>query len=411
MIRLRFIDLSPLTGNRAFRRFWIGTSFQTLGDQFTAFAVLYQMWEMTHSPLMTGAVGLTLAIPMILFGLWGGILADTKERRALILVSNSGTIIFALALLAQAMAGWNSPAILLALAAGQAACTSIGHPARKALIPLLVPHDKVGAGIAVSQASFQAAMLVGPAIAGLVTGLWGIAGSYGMQAVAFTLAFGGLVGLPHIPPLNTRETGIERLTAGFRAIGGNPTLRGALLIDVAATALAMPIALFPALNQDRFNGAPETLGLFLSAIAIGGVLATFLSGGVTRHLQQGKVQIGAALLWGLALAIAGIATSGWMTLACLLVAGAADTIAVLARGSVVQLSCAPDMRGRVLAAEQIAGVAAPQIGNFRAGAMAAIMPPGLALAVGGLLALGAVVTAASVHPELVRFRTDDPTQL
>lgn len=404
---IRVIDLSPLTGSRAFRHLWMGTSVQTLGNQFTAFAVLYQMWELTRSPLMTGAVGLTLAVPMIIFGLWGGVLADTRERRSLILLSNFGSVIFALALLGQAAANSDSPQLLLALAGGQAACTAIGQPARKALIPFILPAEKVAAGIAVSQGSFQFAMLGGPALAGLIAGAFGIAGCYVAQAIAFGLAFLGLWRLRSIPPLQTKERMGKRLLVGFLAIRENSALRGTLLADLAATALAMPIALFPALNQERFGGTPETLGLFLSAIAVGGIAATAFSGGITRHHRQGAVQLYAIALWGMALTVAGLVSSGWVTLACLTVAGAADTVAVVARGSIVQLSCAPDIRGRVLAAEQIAGTAAPQVGNFRSGAMAAIMPPGLSLAIGGLLCVVSVVAIAKSHPKLMSFRPGD----
>lgn len=400
---IRVIDLSPLTGHRAFRHLWVGTSFQTLGNQFTAFAVLYQMWELTRSPLMTGAVGLTLAVPMVIFGLWGGVLADTRERRGLILLSNFGSVIFALALLGQAAANWNSPALLLALAAGQAACTAIGQPARKALIPFVLPVNKVAAGIAVSQGGLQFAMLGGPAFAGLIAGALGVAGCYAAQVIAFALAFLGLWGLPSIPPLKTMESMGQRLAAGFIAIRDNSALRGTLLADLAATALAMPIALFPALNQDRFGSSTETLGLFLSAIAVGGIAATIFSGGITAYHRHGRVQLYAIGVWGMVLIAAGLASSGWMTLACLAVAGAADTIAVVARGAIVQLSCAPDIRGRVLAAEQIAGTAAPQVGNFRSGAMAAVMPPGLSLALGGLLCVISVIAIAKSHPRLTGF--------
>jgi len=120
------------------------------------------------------------------------------------------------------------------------------------------------------------------------------------------------------------------------------------------------------------------------------------------------LQLGAALLWGLALLFAGLVQSGWLTLACLAVAGAADTVAVMTRGVIVQLSCKREMRGRVMAAEQIVGIAAPQVGNFRAGAMAAVLPPGVALAGGGLLCVAAVIAVAVSHPRLVRFRTTDP---
>lgn len=405
---LRLIDVSPLRGNLVFRRFWSGTSLQTLAAQFSAFAVLYQMWEMTRSPLMTGMVGLTLAVPMVIFGLWGGVLADRWDRRKLILLANLGALIFALFLFIQAAAAWNSPSLLLALAAVQAASFAIGQPARKAIIPDLLPREKVGAGIALSHASFQAAMLGGPALAGIIAGIRGVAGCYATEALVFALAFRGLASLPTIPmSRGTEDRNIVRLVAGFRAIWSHPPLRGALLADLAAMTLAMPVALFPALNDQRFGGSPETLGLFMSAVALGGIVTTLFSGGITRHPRQGVFQLGAALLWGLALLSAGLLQSGWLTLVCLTVAGAADTVAAMTRGVIVQLSCAREMRGRVMAAEQIVGIAAPQVGNFRAGAMASVLPPGVALAGGGLLCVAAVIAVAASHPRLVSFRTTE----
>lgn len=406
---IRLVDISPLRGNPVFRRFWTGTSLQTLGAQFSAFAVLYQMWDMTRSPLMTGLVGLTLAVPMVIFGLWGGVLADRGDRRRLILLANLGAFSFALLLFLQAVAAWNSPSLLLVLAALQAASFAIGQPARKAMIPDLLPRDKVGAGIALSHASFQAAMLGGPALAGAIAAIWGVAGCYAGEALVFALAFRGLASLPVIPlPRGDGERSLIRLIAGFRAIWRHPPLRGALLADLAAMTLAMPVALFPALNEARFGGSPGTLGLFLSAMAAGGIVTTLFSGGITRHPRQGLLQLGAALLWGVALLSAGLVQSGWLTLACLAVAGAADTVAVMTRGVIVQLSCAREMRGRVMAAEQIVGIAAPQLGNFRAGAMASFLPPGVALAGGGLLCVAAVIAVAVSHPRLVHFRTTDP---
>jgi len=279
---IRLVDISPLRGNPDFRRFWTGTSLQTLGAQFSAFAVLYQMWEMTRSPLMTGLVGLTLAVPMVIFGLWGGVLADRWDRRKLILLANLGAVTFAVLLFVQAAVEWNAPWLLLALAAIQAASIAIGQPARKAMIPDLLPRDKVGAGIALSHASFQAAMLGGPALAGVIAGIWGVAGCYAAEAVVFALAFRGLASLPTLPlPQSAESRSIVRLVAGFRAIWSHPPLRGALLADLAAMTLAMPVALFPMLNEARFGGSPETLGLFLSAVAVGGIVTTLFSGGIT----------------------------------------------------------------------------------------------------------------------------------
>jgi MFS family permease len=379
-----------------------------LGGQVFVFAILYEMWEITGSPLATGAVGLALAGPMVACGMWGGVLVDMRDRRRLILISNLGAALFALGLIVQAAAGWGSPALLLALAGAQAGCIALGQPARKAMIPDLLPRAKVGAGIALTHASFQAAMLGGPALGGIVAGVWGVAGCYAVGALALLLAFRGLLALPRIEPAPGAADEVGKVMAGLRAIWRRSPLRGSLLTDLAAMTLAMPVALFPALNEARFGGAPETLAFVLSAMAAGGIAASLLSGAVARHPRPGAVQLAAAATWGLFLAGAGLAGSGWATLACLAAAGAADTVAVMTRGAVVQLSCDTGTRGRVLAAEQVVGVAAPQLGNFRAGAMGAVMPPGVALVGGGVLCAVAVIGIAFSHPGLRRFRTDTP---
>lgn len=275
------------------------------------------------------------------------------------------------------------------------------------MVPDLLPRERIGAGIALSYASFHGSTLVGPAVAGLLAGAVGVTGCYALVLIAFALSFHGLRALPRTPK---RESGAgDGPLSGLRAIRARPPLRGTLLTDLAAMLLAMPVSLFPALNEARFGGAPETLGLFLSALAAGGIVATVLSGAVARHPRPGAVQLIAAAAWGLALAGAGLAANGWATIVFIAAAGAADTVAAMTRATIVQLSCPPEVRGRVVAAEQVVGIAAPQLGNFRAGTLGAAMPPGLAMALGGGACIIAVAAIAWSHPGLVRFRATDPT--
>ena len=200
-----------------------------------------------------------------------------------------------------------------------------------------------------------------------------------------------------------RRAGIAAVLAGWRYIAGRPVLRGSFLSDLAATVLAMPIAVFPMINEERFGGRPETLGLFLSAIAVGGVLAGVLSGTVTRARRPGSIQLAAAALWGAALAGFGLSGSWWVALAWLAVAGAADTVAVISRGTVVQVATADGYRGRVSSVEQIVGVAGPELGNVRAGLLAGLTSAGFGLVVGGLLCVAGVAAIAASHPTLRGF--------
>jgi hypothetical protein len=401
-------DVRPLRGSRAFRRFWIGFTLSGLGGQLAVVAVLYQAWDMTASPMAVGALGLAQAAPMVVFGLVGGSLADAVDRRWLVLLTTSGQAVVAGLLALQAFIGAGSFAVLLGLVALQMACGALGAPARRTVVARLLPADQVGAGLALTNLSFQIAMLVGPAAAGMIIAAWGVAACYVLDAVTFGAALYGVLRLPVMRPLGEPgRPGIRATWEGWRFIAGRPVLRGALLADVLATVLAMPIALFPVVNAERFGGSPQTLGLFLSAIAVGGICAGTVSGIVTRLRRQGAVMLAAAGVWGLAIAGFGLAPDLWLVLGCLALAGAADTVSVITRGAIVQLDTPDSYRGRVSAVEHIIGVSGPDLGNFRAGALASVTSAGFAAVSGGLACALGIAALAATSPAL-RHRTAPP---
>jgi len=195
--------------------------------------------------------------------------------------------------------------------------------------------------------------------------------------------------------------GPRQIADGLVFVATHPSIRAVLLTDLAATVLSMPLSLFPLLNQERFDGSPRTLGLFLSALAVGGVVASLLSGTFTRLPRPGLVMVTAAATWGGALALAGIA-SGWGILALLVLAGAADTVSVVSRSTVVQGLTPDAMLGRTAAAEMIVGQAGPDLGNLRAGLVASAWSGTVALATGGVMCVAAVVAIAATTPDLRR---------
>jgi predicted MFS family arabinose efflux permease len=401
------LDTRPLRSSPAFRRVWVGSALSTVGGQLAVVAVLHQTWELTASPVAVGAIGLAQAVPMIVFGVVGGTLADAVDRRRLVLFTTLGQILVAGLLAAQALAGLGSLAVLLGLVALQSAGSALGAPARRTFAARLLPADQVGAGLALANLSFQGAMLVGPAVAGVIAAGWGVGACYAVDALTFLAALYGVVRLPPLPPDGeVARPGLRAVVAGWRFIGSRPVLTGAFLSDLLATVLAMPIALFPGVNADRFGGGPQTLGLFLSAIAVGGITAGLASGAVTRARRPGMVMLGAAGVWGLALAAFGIAPSLWLVLGCLAVAGAADTVSVISRGALVQLATPDEYRGRVSAVEDVVGMAGPYLGNFRAGLVAGVTSAGFAAVSGGLLCVLGIVAVATTNRALRRVGTD-----
>ena len=409
-MRLRggLVDIRPLRSSPAFRRLWVGSTLSALGGQLAVFAVLYQVWELTGSPVAVGTVGLAQAVPMVAFGLVGGSLADAVDRRRLALFATTGQVLCAGLLAGQALIGLGSLVVLLALVSLQAACGALGAPARRSFVARLLSGDQVGAGIALTHLGFQAAMLVGPALAGVVTARWGVGACYLLDALTFGAALYATARLrPMRPVEELTRPGIRTAWAGWRFVVGQPVLSGAFLTDVLATVMAMPIALFPAINEQRFGGRPETLGLFLSAIAVGGITAGAASGTVTRAGRPGSVMLAAAAVWGLGLAGFGVAQPLWLVLSCLAVAGAADTISVISRGAIVQLATPDSHRGRVSAVEHIVGVSGPDLGNFRGGLVGGATSASFAVICGGVLCVLGVAGLALANPSLRRFTTAD----
>ncbi|WP_199551412.1 MFS transporter [Streptomyces sp. N35] len=406
--RIRFLDTRPLRRSRPFRDLWIGTSASQLGGQIATVAVLAQVWDLTGSPVGTGAIGLATGLPMVLFGLLGGTLADTFDRRAVVRVTTAGQLVAAAGLCAQAMAGNRSVILLLTLVAVATSCSALGAPARRILPVRLLPSDQVAAGLALMNVSFQAAMLAGPAMAGLIIARWELPAAYAAQAIATAVAALSLIRLPAMRPEGA-DTGVRRRAerGGWRVLR-RPTLWGSMATDLSATLLAMPIALFPLINELRFGGNPQTLGLFLSAVAVGGITAGLLSGTVTRWRRSGLVQLSAAAVWGLALACFGLAGPLWLALVCLAVAGAADTVSVITRGALIQLETPDAFRGRVSSAEHVIGVAGPELGNFRGGLLASATSASFSLVFGGLSAVLAIAAVAVTNAPLRAYRTPSP---
>lgn len=400
----RLVDTRPLRENLPYRWLWIGGSTSTLGYQVAFVAILFQVWQLTGSPFWVGAVGVAQAVPKVVGALFGGTLADAVDRRRLVLATSTGGIVGSVLLASQAASGLDSIPVVLSLIAWQSLCNGLGAPARKAFVPRLLPRDQVAAGIALTHISFQAAMLAGPALGGLVVAGWGVAACYVINAMAAAVSWYGVFRLPAMPPLGEAASpGLRATVAGWRFVLRRPVLRGAFLTDLSATLFAMPIALFPMINEERFGGDPRTLGLFLSAIAAGGIAAGLSSGTVTRYPRPGRVMLTAAALWGAALAGFGFAAPLWLALGLLAVAGAADTVSVISRGAIVQLSTPDSHRGRVSAVDHTIGAAVPDLGNFRAGLVAGLTSGMFALVSGGLLSLLAVAAIAARNRPLRQF--------
>ena len=395
--RAHLTDLRPLRSSRPFRELWAASLLTGLAAQVAAVAALAQVWALTGSPVWTGAIGLAQGVPLIALGAVGGSLADRYDRRSIVMGGTVGQVVAALGLTAQAALGNTSPWPVLGLLGCNAAALALSSPARRTLPVRLLPRDEVVAGLALQNLGFQAAMLLGPALGGVLVAS-SLSAGYAAQALMLPLAMAAAFRLPKLPP--EREPGSKVRPGGWLYPLRRPVLRGALLTDLATTTLSMPIAIFPMVNALRFDDDPRTLGLFLSAVALGGICAGGMSGTIARLRRWGLVQTLCAVTWGFALIGFGLAASAPLALACLVLAGVADTVGVIIRGGLVQLVTPDALRGRVSAVDHVIGVAGPEVGNMRGGLLAATVGAPAALVIGGASAALAATLISATHPTL-----------
>jgi MFS family permease len=400
-------DTRPLRELPAYRRFWIGTTISSAGGAMTSFAVALQVFRITHSPAAVGAIGLFLAVPTIVVGLVGGSVADAVDRRRLVLVTSNGLAGVSVLFAVQAFAGSTQVWLLYLLVGVQSLLASVDGPARRTLTPRIVTAERLPAAVALNQLSFQVVMVVGPALAGLVAATGGLRWCYAVDVVSFAAALYGVARLPALPPLeDIGRPGLAAVVEGIRYIGRSRVLVGAFLADLDAMVLAMPFALLPAVNADRFGGHAGTLGLLAAAPGVGGLVGSTLSGPLGHVARRGRAMLVAVAVWGAAVTVFGLAGGLAITLVALAVAGAADTTSVVLRATMVQQVTPDRYRGRVTAADYVVGAGGPQLGNLRAGVVGSLTSPGFSAAAGGIAAmLGAAVIALAV-PALARHRID-----
>lgn len=403
------MDLRPLRESPVFRRYWAGTVLSTVGSQMTVFAVALQVYTLTRSSLAVGAVGLATAVPGIAFGLFGGSIVDSVDRRRLVLTLTTCLAAVSALFAAQAFAALDRVWPLYCLVAIQSVLASVNAPARRTFPPRLLPREQVPAGAALIMFTMHSGVIVGPTLAGLVTAAAGLKACYAIDAVSFCASLYGVAGLPAMPPQDsTARPGVRAVADSLRFIGHSKVLTGALLADLSATVLGMPFALFPAVNAEHFGGGAQTLGLLTAAPSIGGVLGMALSGPVGHVARPGRAMLVSGAVWGGGIAGFELAGNPWLGIGALVVAGVADAVSVVFRTTMIQLATPDGQRGRVSAAEYVVGAACPQLGNFRAGAVASLTSPALSAIGGGIATIAGAAAIGLALPVFTRYRANEP---
>ncbi|MFF0015540.1 MFS transporter [Streptomyces sp. NPDC005374] len=393
----------------AYRRLWSSTIVTAVGSQLTAVAVPKQIYDITGSSAWVGAASMAGLLPLIVFALWGGAVADTVDRRKLLLITNTGIAVTSVLFWLQAVTGLDSVAALMVLLAVQQAFWGLNSPARNASIARLVPEDQLPAANALGSTVMQTGQVVGPLLAGVLIPVIGLPELYLIDALALCVTVWAVYRLPSLPPLASavaRRAGVREIAEGFRYISAHKVLLLSFLADIIAMVFGMPRALFPQLASETYApyGEGLALGLLFAAIPIGAVVGGLLSGTFSRARRHGWMVIGAVVAWGVAITGFGLSGSLWLAVVFLAVAGIADMVSMVFRGAILLSAATDEMRGRMQGVFTVVVAGGPRLADVLHGTAGSAFGARTAVAGGGLLVVAAMLSLALAVPALRRYR-------
>ncbi|MFE7430037.1 MFS transporter [Streptomyces sp. NPDC014646] len=395
-------DLTPLRSSADFRLLWIQGVITYFGSFMALIALPLQIKELTGSPLAVGAMGAVELVPLVVFGLYGGALADAVDRRRVILGTEAGLGVLALVLLVNAVLPDPLLWPLYLVAGGVSALSGLQRPALDSLMARIVPHDQLTAAAALNSLRWQVGAITGPAVAGLVVAYAGHATAYSVTVVTFSLSVLLCLRLAPAPPVreNTKPS-LRGIVEGARFAWSRPILLGTYAVDVVAMFFAFPNTIFPFLADEL--DAEWSLGLMYASGSVGSLALGLTSGWTSRVRRHGLFVVFGAAVWGLAIAAAGWFTGVWPVLVCLAIAGAGDMLSGLGRSTIWNQTIPEELRGRLAGIEVLSYSAGPQLGQVRAGAMAGWTGTRSAIWSGGVACVASVALLTAALPKLLTY--------
>jgi MFS family permease len=401
------IDTRPLriTG---FRRLWASTAITTVGSQLTIVAVPKQIFDLTGSSGFVGLAGAFGLVPLLIFGLWGGALADAFDRRTVILVTNVGVAVTSVAFWILALVGTNVW-VVLSLLAIQQAFVAVNLPTRIAAVARLVPTELIASATTLSATVGSVGMVFGPMLAGALMPLAGLPVLYLIDAIALVIATLLVTGLPRMGPLDgvKRRAGLRDIADGFRYVAAKNVLLASFLLDIIAMVAGMPRALFPEMAERTFGDPPGgglALGWLYAAIPIGALLFGLFSGWLSHISRHGVGVTAAVVVWGLAVVGFGLSQYLWLAVAFLVLAGAADLVSMVYRSAILQTAVTDEMRGRMQGVFIVVVAGGPRLADLAHGWAAAGVGTTAAATGGGVLVVILAAGAVVCLPAFWRYR-------
>jgi len=408
------MHIPPALKHRRFFYLWIGQLISVAGTQMQIWAIFWHIRTLTDQPIAIGGVGLARILPIIVFSLVSGAVADSYNRRTIIFITQSLAALLAIALGLLTQFEHITLWYIYLLTALQAVVVAFDGPARAALIPNLVPEKDLANAFSLNSIAFQAGAVIGPALSGVVIAVGSQAGAYYINAISYIAVFVALFLIGDVPQkIDHLVSGVNvsSIKDGIRFIVRKPIILSTMLLDFVATFFASANTLMPFVAQDILHINVIAYGWLSAAQSVGAVLAAIVISQIHQLRRQGPLFLGSVVVFGAATVVFGLSTSFVLAWCALAVTGAADSISTIIRNTIRQLQTPDAMRGRMTSVNQIFFQGGPQLGEMEAGLVAQLFGAPFAIISGGIGCILGMLLIVFKWPQLTAFNGDEPTAL
>jgi MFS family permease len=416
-LRSLAVDITPLKRYRDYRLLFEGLFVSEIGHQITHVAILIQVYAITHSTLAVGLVGLAALVPLALSTIGFAWIADAFDRRRVLAMIQVGLAFGSGVLLVNALSPHPSLVVIYVAVGITAFLGGIDSPTRTAAVARIVGPDQLTNAVALNQVLWNTAMVAGPALGGLLAAK-SFPLAYGVDAATYGATFLAAILMRPLPPAAgdvAPTRGMRAIREGFAYLKGRRVIQTTFSVDLIAMIFGMPRALFPVLALTQFHLPPKEaahlVGYMLSAVGAGALIGALTTGWVQRVRHQGRAVLWAVTVWGAAIASFGLVGDHiWLALICLAVAGGADVISAVFRGTILQLAVPDSLRGRLNGIHILVVTGGPRLGDVEAGVVARVWSPFVSVVSGGLLCIAGVGVIALLVPEFARYHAGEPDE-
>src|SRR3990172_6761239 len=404
------LHIPPSLKHKRFFYLWLGQLISIAGTQMQIWALFWHINQLNKNPIALGGIGLARILPVIIFSLIGGAVADSRNRRTVLFITQSIAALLALTLGLLTQFGHITIWHIYTITALQAVAMAFDGPSRQALVPNLVPVKDLPNAFSMTFTAFQAGSVIGPAISGVVIAFAGQSAFYYFNAFSFISVLIALFMIGDVPQTISEKTAgisMESIREGIRFILSKPVILSTMLLDFVATFFASANTLLPIIATGVLHVGVVEYGYLSAAQAVGAVLAALVISQVKELRKQGSLFLGAVILFGIATIIFGLTRSlliAWLALAT---TGAADGVSTIIRNTIRQLQTPDHIRGRMTSVNQIFFQGGPQLGEMEAGTVAQFFGAPFAVISGGIGCIVGTVLIIRKWPQLVKYNGDE----